>query len=118
MTRTQCRQRARPALLPIQLRLNHSRNLLLNPFPSDLKLPRNDPPYEKPCPQFFDPVPHLLPLRLNPLPPCLKFFLHLDTAEEQRWNLIALIFSAVIILLLVGLSLWIMDSIHNNMLAH
>ena len=48
----------------------------------------------------------------------LKFFLHLDTAEEQRWNLIALIFSAVIILLLVGLSLWIMDSIHHNMLAH
>ncbi|KPC18508.1 Cytochrome o ubiquinol oxidase, subunit IV [Pseudomonas syringae pv. maculicola] len=48
----------------------------------------------------------------------LKFFLHLDTAEEQRWNLIALIFSAVIILLLVGLSLWIMGSIHHNMLAH
>ncbi|MBV4455716.1 MULTISPECIES: cytochrome o ubiquinol oxidase subunit IV [Pseudomonas] len=48
----------------------------------------------------------------------LKFFLHLDTAEEQRWNLVALIFSAVIILLLVGLSLWIMGSIHHNMLAH
>ena len=48
----------------------------------------------------------------------LKFFLHLDTAAEQRWNLIALIFSAVIILLLVGLSLWIIDSIHHNMLAH
>lgn len=48
----------------------------------------------------------------------LKFFLHLDTAAEQCWNLIALIFSAVIILLLVGLSLWIMDSIHHNMLAH
>lgn len=48
----------------------------------------------------------------------LKYFLHLDTAQEQRWNLIALIFSAVIILLLVGLSLWIMNSIHHNMLAH
>jgi cytochrome o ubiquinol oxidase operon protein cyoD len=48
----------------------------------------------------------------------LKYFLHLDTAAEQRSNLIALIFSAVIILLLVGLSLWIMDSIHHNMLAH
>jgi cytochrome o ubiquinol oxidase operon protein cyoD len=48
----------------------------------------------------------------------LKFFLHLDTAQEQRWNLVALVFSAVIIVLLVGLSLWIMDSIHHNMLAH
>ena len=48
----------------------------------------------------------------------LKYFLHLDTAQEQRWNLIALIFSAVIILLFVGLSLWIMNSIHHNMLAH
>ncbi|MEX5493608.1 cytochrome o ubiquinol oxidase subunit IV [Pseudomonas asgharzadehiana] len=48
----------------------------------------------------------------------LKYFLHLDTAAEQRWNLIALVFSVVIILLLVGLSLWIMDNIHHNMLAH
>ncbi|MFP3678562.1 MULTISPECIES: cytochrome o ubiquinol oxidase subunit IV [Pseudomonas] len=48
----------------------------------------------------------------------LKYFLHLDTAAEQRWNFIALIFSAVIIILLVGLSLWIMNSIHHNMLAH
>ncbi|MEE4734099.1 cytochrome o ubiquinol oxidase subunit IV [Pseudomonas alliivorans] len=48
----------------------------------------------------------------------LKFFLHLDTAVEQRWNLRALIFSAVIIVLLVGLTLWIMFSIQHNMLAH
>ena len=48
----------------------------------------------------------------------LKFFLHLDTASEQRWNLIALVFTAVIIALLVGLSLWIINSIHHNMLAH
>lgn len=48
----------------------------------------------------------------------LRYFLHLDTATEQRWNLTALIFSAVVIFLLVGLSLWIMNSIHHNMLAH
>ncbi|QXI26329.1 cytochrome o ubiquinol oxidase subunit IV [Pseudomonas vanderleydeniana] len=48
----------------------------------------------------------------------LKYFLHLDTATEQRWNLIAFVFSLIIILLLVGLSLWIMESIHINMLAH
>ncbi|WP_122560102.1 cytochrome o ubiquinol oxidase subunit IV [Pseudomonas viridiflava] len=48
----------------------------------------------------------------------LKFFLHLDTAAEQRWNMRALIFSLIIIVLLVGLTLWIMFSIHHNMLAH
>ncbi|HEX8590151.1 cytochrome o ubiquinol oxidase subunit IV [Pseudomonas sp.] len=48
----------------------------------------------------------------------LKYFLHLDTAAEQRWNLVALVFSAIIIVLLVGLSIWIMSSIHHNMLAH
>jgi cytochrome o ubiquinol oxidase operon protein cyoD len=48
----------------------------------------------------------------------LKYFLHLDTAAEQRWNLVALVFSAIIIVLLVGLSIWIMTSIHHNMLAH
>lgn len=47
-----------------------------------------------------------------------KYFLHLDTAAEHRWNLVALVFTAVIILLLVGLSLWIMNSIHLKMLAH
>jgi len=45
------------------------------------------------------------------------FFLHLTTAREQRWNLVALVFTVVIILLLVGLSLWIMYYVHYNMLG-
>jgi cytochrome o ubiquinol oxidase operon protein cyoD len=48
----------------------------------------------------------------------LGYFLHMNTSAEQRWNRVALIFSAVIIVLLVGLSLWIMQGIHHNMLAH
>jgi cytochrome o ubiquinol oxidase operon protein cyoD len=48
----------------------------------------------------------------------LAYFLHMNTSAEQRWNRVALIFSAIIILLLVGLSLWIMQDIHHNMLAH
>ncbi|MBK4994543.1 cytochrome o ubiquinol oxidase subunit IV [Pseudomonas sp. S37] len=40
------------------------------------------------------------------------FFLHLTTAHEQRWSLVALVFTVVIIVLLVGLSLWIMYHVH------
>ncbi|MFG0681123.1 cytochrome o ubiquinol oxidase subunit IV [Pseudomonas sp. xss_4] len=47
----------------------------------------------------------------------MVFFLHLTTAREQRWNLVALVFTGVIITLLVGLSLWIMYYVHYNMLG-
>ncbi|MGY4527104.1 cytochrome o ubiquinol oxidase subunit IV [Pseudomonas sp. UBA4617] len=47
----------------------------------------------------------------------MLFFLHLSTAREQRWNLVALVFTVVIIVLLVGLSLWIMYYVHANMLG-
>ncbi|MBF7141794.1 MULTISPECIES: cytochrome o ubiquinol oxidase subunit IV [Pseudomonas] len=47
----------------------------------------------------------------------LVCFLHLDRSSEQRWNVIAGIFSFIIIALLVGLSLWIMFSVHHFMLA-
>lgn len=48
----------------------------------------------------------------------LVYFLHLNRSSEQRWNVIALIFSVVIIAFVVGLSLWIMFSIHHFMMAH
>ena len=47
----------------------------------------------------------------------MLFFLHLTTAREQRWSLVALVFRLVIIALLVGLSLWIMYYVHANMLG-
>ncbi|WP_431147378.1 cytochrome o ubiquinol oxidase subunit IV [Pseudomonas alvandae] len=48
----------------------------------------------------------------------LIYFLHLNFSPHQRWNVTALVFSTVVIALLVGLSLWIMYSVHHNMLAH
>ena len=48
----------------------------------------------------------------------LVFFLHLDRSAAQRNNVIAFVFAALVIVLLVGLSLWIMFSIHSNMMAH
>ncbi|MFI8556282.1 cytochrome o ubiquinol oxidase subunit IV [Pseudomonas putida] len=47
----------------------------------------------------------------------MVFFLHLGTAREQRWSMVALVFTVVIIVLLVGLSLWIMYYVHFNMLG-
>ena len=47
----------------------------------------------------------------------LVYFLHLDRSAAQRNNVIAFIFAALVIVLLVGLSLWIMFSIHTVMMA-
>ena len=47
----------------------------------------------------------------------LVYFLHLDRSKAQRENMIALVFAGLVIALLVGLSMWIMFSIHTNMMA-
>ena len=47
----------------------------------------------------------------------LVYFLHLDRSKEQRDNVIAFVFAGLVILLLVGLSIWIMFSIHTYMMA-
>ena len=47
----------------------------------------------------------------------LYYFLHLDRSKEQRDNVIAFVFAGLVILLLVGLSIWIMFSIHTFMMA-
>ena len=47
----------------------------------------------------------------------LVYFLHLDRSAAQRNNVIAFVFAALVIVLLVGLSLWIMFSIHTFMMA-
>lgn len=45
----------------------------------------------------------------------LVFFLHMDNSSEQRWNLIAFIFSLVIIGIVVGGSIWIMTELNYYM---
>ncbi|MDF7676162.1 cytochrome o ubiquinol oxidase subunit IV [Neisseriaceae bacterium ESL0693] len=47
----------------------------------------------------------------------LVCFLHLGTAPDERWNLVSFIFTAIVIILLVGLSIWIMWSLNANMVA-
>ncbi len=47
----------------------------------------------------------------------LVYFLHMDRSKEQRNNVSTFLFTTLVIALLVGLSLWIMFSIHFEMLA-
>jgi cytochrome o ubiquinol oxidase operon protein cyoD len=46
----------------------------------------------------------------------LHFFLHLDTSSAQRWNVLALLFTAMILVLFVGGSLWIMYNLNYRMM--
>jgi cytochrome o ubiquinol oxidase operon protein cyoD len=45
----------------------------------------------------------------------LRFFLHLDLATTPRENLLAIAFTAVLIFIMVGGSLWIMIDLHSRM---
>lgn len=47
----------------------------------------------------------------------LVYFLHMDRTPAQRSNLTTFLFTTLVIALLVGLSLWIMFSIHTSMMA-
>ncbi|MFJ2981619.1 MULTISPECIES: cytochrome o ubiquinol oxidase subunit IV [unclassified Pseudomonas] len=47
----------------------------------------------------------------------LVYFLHMDRSKEQRSNVSTFLFTTMVIALLVGLSLWIMFSIHYEMMA-
>ncbi len=46
----------------------------------------------------------------------LVFFLHLTTGPDNVNNVMALAFGVLIVLLLIGGSLWIMDHMNHNML--
>ncbi|SQI43350.1 Cytochrome o ubiquinol oxidase protein CyoD [Leminorella richardii] len=48
----------------------------------------------------------------------LVYFLHMNTKSEGGWNLIALIFTGLIIAIVVVGSLWIMYNLNVNMMAH
>lgn len=44
----------------------------------------------------------------------LHYFLHLDASSEQRWNLTAFIFTVIVIVLIVGGSIWIMFNLQGR----
>lgn len=48
----------------------------------------------------------------------LVFFLHLNSSSEQRWNLITILFTLLILLILVIGSIWIMWNLNYNMMDH
>ena len=48
----------------------------------------------------------------------LGFFLHLNSHSDEGWNMIACVFTALIIVILVVGSLWIMFHLNHNMMAH
>ena len=46
----------------------------------------------------------------------LRFFLHLDTSPAGRGNLLSLVFTALILFLFIGGSLWIMFNLDYRMM--
>ena len=46
----------------------------------------------------------------------LVYFLHMNTSSEQRWNLIAFIYTILCIAVLLVGSVWVMNYLHYNMM--
>ncbi|MGB4758980.1 MAG: cytochrome o ubiquinol oxidase subunit IV [Candidatus Saccharimonadales bacterium] len=47
----------------------------------------------------------------------LVFFLHIDKESKPRWNLMAFMYMAMVVLILIIGSMWIMDNLHYNMMS-
>ena len=43
------------------------------------------------------------------------FFLHVNTRSEGGWTLVALVFTAIMVIIVIAGSLWIMFHLHGNM---
>jgi cytochrome o ubiquinol oxidase operon protein cyoD len=46
----------------------------------------------------------------------IVYFLHVDRSEAQRWNLTALLFTAIVVCIILGGSIWIMHNLYSNMM--
>ncbi|MHB9073773.1 MAG: cytochrome o ubiquinol oxidase subunit IV [Desulfobaccales bacterium] len=46
----------------------------------------------------------------------LHYFLHLDTTSAARWNVLAMLFTLLIMILFVGGTLWIMYTLNYRMM--
>ena len=46
----------------------------------------------------------------------LRYFLHLDASSSSRWNVMALVFTLLIMILFVGGTLWIMYDLNYRMM--
>lgn len=43
------------------------------------------------------------------------YFLHVNTSPEQRWNMMALLYTGVMVFIVLGGSMWIMHHLYSNM---
>ena len=48
----------------------------------------------------------------------LVYFLHMNTSSAQRWNTVAFVFTILITIIVVALSIWIIWSMHYYMMAN
>ena len=48
----------------------------------------------------------------------LVYFLHMNTSSEQRWNTVAFVFTVLITIIVVVLSIWIIWSMHYYMMTN
>jgi len=46
----------------------------------------------------------------------VRYFLHLDNSREQRWNVFLLVFTAVLVFIFVGGTIWVMYSLNSRMM--
>jgi cytochrome o ubiquinol oxidase operon protein cyoD len=44
----------------------------------------------------------------------LHYFLHMDRSAEQRETVLSFIFTAIILAIIIGGSMWIMDNLNHN----
>jgi cytochrome o ubiquinol oxidase operon protein cyoD len=46
----------------------------------------------------------------------MVYFLHMNTRSEGGWNLLALVFTAVLVVIVLSGSLWVMHHLNSNMM--
>ena len=46
----------------------------------------------------------------------VRYFLHVNRSEEQRWNLLALIFTSIVVCIILGGSIWIMTHLDQRLM--
>jgi len=46
----------------------------------------------------------------------MVYFLHMNTKSEGGWNLLALVFTAVLVVIVLAGSLWVMHHLNSNMM--
>lgn len=46
----------------------------------------------------------------------LRYFLHLDNSSAQRWNVVLLAFTALLVFIFIGGTIWVMLTLNSRMM--